>query len=96
MKLSNIPTNGYKKYAELDLINILASYEECKQAVKDGFLALSDWYWFDNTAWNKNEPIGIMSQEDAFYEEKKGCSFIEFDTTVPAYTKEQIKNFYCK
>lgn len=98
MKKSNIPTNRAEKgqivYASHDLIDSLASYEECKNIQKEhGVIEDVAFYWYDNTAWNKNEPIGLISAEDAAEEDKPGCAFTYFDSTIPAFTKKAVSEF---
>lgn len=91
-EFSTIPTNGVNKYVPNSLLNELATYEQSKEAYEKGLVVITNYFWFDNTPWNKNEPIGIMTAEDALYE-SKGCSFIELDSTIPAFSKEQLNNF---
>jgi len=99
MEYSNIPTNrnertelGLKKiYASQELIDTLASYEYCKEVEsKHGIIEEPEYYWFDNKAWDKNEPLGLISASDAIEEDKPGCAFIYFDSTVPAFTKSAV------
>jgi hypothetical protein len=91
--ISTIPTNERNGYATKSLLNKLVAYEESKEAYEKGLTVVTDYFWFDNTPWNKKEPIGIMTAEYAL-EESKGCCFIDLDTTIPAFTKEQLNNFH--
>lgn len=95
MEVSKTPTNKSKDgkviYASQELIDSFATYEECKEVYKNnGMVENVYFYYYDNSAWNKNEPIGIISHEDACEESKPGCAFIYFDTTIPAFRKKIV------
>lgn len=96
--MTKIPTNraeaGKIIYVSDDVLQKLASYEDSKRAYEKGLIVITDYFWYDNSHWDKNEPIGIMTASDALEsEDTQGCSFIEFDSTIPAFTHEQLKNF---
>lgn len=55
----------------------------------------SEFYYFDNRAWNKDKPIEIMNREDASYNEGKGC-FLDFEDTIAAPTNEEALEFLSK
>lgn len=87
MEQNKYPTANPHKYAYEELLKSLATYEQAKEAYNNGFKTFVQHYWFDNTPWNGQEPIGLMSKEDAEYVEPKGSCFLDFDTTIPAITK---------
>lgn len=101
MEYSNIPTNrnektelGLKKiYATKDFVDSLHTLEVCKIIQKENRINYSGYYWFNNSAWNKNEPIGLISHEDAIEEDKPGCAFIYFDDTIPAFKKSDFPQY---
>lgn len=85
-----IPTNR-GTYAPQELIDSLVTYEKSKALyVKHGMIEDVDYYWYNNSAWSKDEPLGLISAEDAIEEDKPGCAFIYMGDTIPAFTKKVV------
>lgn len=76
--------NNKGSYVQEKLLEKLFSYEQAKELFEKGFDERTEYYWYDNSAWNKNEPVGLMTYEDAHDRQSKGIAFIDFDTTIPA------------
>lgn len=70
----------------------LVNYEEAKQLRAKGYpQSNADFYYYNNTAWDRNEPFKLMSGKDARYrgEETKWIAFIDFEDTYAA--PEELK-----
>jgi len=105
MENSIYPTGYSNEFASNELIESLASHEESleysqwlKEKNLDAEIKTNNdvsHYWFNNSAWSREYPIGLMDKQLAELKdsENKYTSFTDFDDTIPAITKKQYAYF---